>query len=245
MLQLESQMQEIYSNDPQANIIVNTIGFSRGAAESLDFGNLVQQGVPIPGEFDANGQSLTYSGDQAPQIGAMVLYDPVASFGIAGNDINLGYELNIPSSAEHVLEITARDESRLFFPLTSAVNPNEETNWFYNDGQVVELTMPGVHSDIGGSYPNPYSYYSLDMGYSFLQQLGVPLNPLTSPSVGYDNNHKGYDYNVNDYSQNNMRVHDSSWPIDNALHDLGLHLNRTIYVSPSPNPKLLYPESDH
>jgi hypothetical protein len=66
-----------------------------------------------------------------------------------------------------------------------------------------------------------------------------------STSVGYDNNHSGYDYNVNDYSRDNMRVHDSSWPIDNALHDVGLHLNRTIYVCPNPDPKLLYSESDH
>ncbi|MEN6534592.1 MAG: DUF2235 domain-containing protein [Bryobacteraceae bacterium] len=236
MLLLSRQMQEIYGRDSQANIIVNTIGFSRGAAESIDFGNLIEQGVPIPGESDANGQPLTYSGEQAPRIGAMVLYDPVASFGIAGNDINLGYNLNIPASAEHVLEITARDESRLFFPLTSAVDPSQETDGFYNHGRIVQLTLPGVHSDIGGGYPNPYSYYSLDMGYSFLQQLGVPLNPLTS---------QGYDYNVNDYSLDNLRVHDSSWGVDKILHDFGIHTSRTIYPHRSPNPQLLYPDIGH
>ena len=234
--QLSTYMQTIYNKDPQANIIVNTIGFSRGAAESIDFGNLVKQGVPIQGAFDSNGNQLTYGSDQAPRIGAMVLYDPVASIGFAGNDVNVGYNLDIPASAEHVLEITARDESRLFFPLTSAVDPSQETDGFYNDGRIVQLTLPGVHSDIGGSYPNPYSYYSLDMGYSFLQQLGVPLNPMTSSS---------YDYNVSDYSLDNMRVHDSSWGVDKFLHVFGIHTGRTIYPHPSPNPQLLYPDTGH
>jgi hypothetical protein len=150
----------------------------------------------------------------------------VASIGLAGNDINWRFNTNIPRSAEHVLEFVARDEARLFFPLTAAVDPKSAGD-FFNDGRIVQVTLPGVHSDIGGSYANPYSYSALDMSYSFLEKLGVPLNPLTDVS-------KGYDYNVSNYDSNNFRLHDSSWPIDRLLHMWGIHTLRTKFVHPSP-----------
>jgi LysM repeat protein len=222
--QLSTQMSDIYKRDPDARIFVNLVGFSRGAAESLDFGNIVEQGVPMPDAYDADGKQLKFEGDRAPRIGAMVLYDPVASFGLAGNDINLGFDLSIPETAQHVLEITAEGESRLFFPLTAAIDPAKAGS-FYSDGRITQVSLPGVHSDIGGSYPNPYSYIALDAGYAFLQQLGVPLNPLTDYKAGYD-------FDATHYPASEFRTHDSSWGLDRVLHALGVHRNRTTYIHP-------------
>jgi hypothetical protein len=222
--QLSTQMSDIYKRDPDARIFVNLVGFSRGAAESLDFGNIVEQGVPMPDAYDADGKQLKFEGDRAPRIGAMVLYDPVASFGLAGNDINLGFDLSIPETAQHVLEITAEGESRLFFPLTAAIDPAKAGS-FYSDGRITQVSLPGVHSDIGGSYPNPYSYIALDAGYAFLQQLGVPLNPLTDYKAGYD-------FDATHYPASEFRTHDSSWGLDRVLHAFGVHRNRTTYIHP-------------
>lgn len=148
-------------------VVIVLSGFSRGAASARAFANMLNdRGVPM-----ADGRGGTEW--EAPRIGAMVLFDTVASFGIPGNEINLGYDLNIPPNVENVLHLTASNEARNFFPLTSAVDPARP-----DDRRITEIGLPGSHTDIGGSHPNPYSRLVLGMAYQYLEKLGVPLEPL-------------------------------------------------------------------
>jgi hypothetical protein len=235
--QLGKAMSAIYAADSDAQIIVSSIGFSRGAAEARDFANLVYAGVPIPDSADPDtGQFQVFSGQQTPRFGALVLYDTVGSLGIAGTDFNPGYNLNIAPNVEHVLHITANDEDRLFFASSSATGSTDISS-FSNGGRIVQLGIPGAHSDIGGGYQsNPYQYFALDMGYSFLHQLGVPLNPLTDPAGNYD-------LDVRNYSIESMQLHNSDYLLDKTLHAFGIHNNRTVF--PARNPAPTYPNYSH
>ena len=70
------------------------------------------------------------------------LYDTVAHYGIyQGNDIKeLG--LNSISVAKNILHLTAGDEHRKNFSLSRIIRKENH----------IELNMPGVHCDVGGSY---------------------------------------------------------------------------------------------
>ena len=67
---------------------IDIVGFSRGAALALEFANEVGK--------------MTIQGVKSPPVRFLGLWDTVASFGIPGNDINLG----------HNLALAARGESR-------------------------------------------------------------------------------------------------------------------------------------
>ncbi len=74
------------------------------------------------------------------------LFDSVGSFFLAGNDDEGFINPYLGSNtAEFVYQLTARDEIRKNFPLTSILPGNG--NW-------VEEEMFGVHSDVGGGYDN-------------------------------------------------------------------------------------------
>jgi RHS repeat-associated protein len=118
----------IKSGDTVADII----GFSRGAAEARDFANLLKAKYPCV------------------RIRWIGIFDTVASFGLGGNDVDLGYNFGIPAGTGSVFHLTAAAERRHFFPLMSInvgadkANPNRS---------YTEISIPGaVHSDIGGGY---------------------------------------------------------------------------------------------
>jgi len=110
------------------------IGFSRGAAQARDFANKLKTKYPCV------------------NIRWMGLFDTVASEGFPG-DVNLGYNLSIPSGTGAVLHLVAGGERRRTrFALTSINSgplvPNPNPNYR-------EEEMAGaVHSDVGGFYGN-------------------------------------------------------------------------------------------
>lgn len=78
------------------------------------------------------------------------LYDSVGSFYWPGNDDEGDFNLNLKAeSAQYVYHLTAGQEVREKFPLTSVKNGPSAPAHF------VELTGVGVHSDIGGGYADP------------------------------------------------------------------------------------------
>lgn len=139
---------------------------------------LVEQGVPdlSSGREVMNGEGGTkvvYDRHIIPpgavNIGVSLPYDTVSS-GMG----NL-YNMTIPSQVQQTLHLTAANEYRTMFPLTSALNGNGTSN-----GSVVELQLPGAHTNIGGgSYDrNGIGSANLEIGYTYLQRAGVPLAPL-------------------------------------------------------------------
>ena len=172
--QLVTRVNAIQAANPKANVTLAVSGFSRGAAAARSFTNeLNRRGVPdlaSPTKPDGTHERNL----AAPQIGAMMLYDTVGSVGLPGDDRNhnldgSNIDLSIPANAQNVLQLTARDEKREAFPLSSVVDPSRD------DPRIHEISLPGAHSDIGGSYANGYSQIPLDMGVEYLKKVGFHM----------------------------------------------------------------------
>ncbi|MBV7515903.1 phospholipase effector Tle1 domain-containing protein [Pseudomonas sp. PDM25] len=162
--------------NPDSKIIkltFDTFGFSRGAAAARHFVNEValgQQG-PLGQTFKINRRSFhdTFIGTYLYDIdmGFIGLFDTVPS---VGGLANLGYvrsqtspgiKLYLPRRLfPNVVQLSARDEIRANFPLTRVKADH------------LEITLPGVHSDLGGGY-FPESEELLLI--SPMQTLSVPL----------------------------------------------------------------------
>jgi hypothetical protein len=154
--EIKLRIEGVLANIPNSEITsltFDTFGFSRGAAAARHFANEIARGKQGPlGEVlrsSARGFSSTFNDQYKSSInmGFIGLFDTVPS--IAGWS-NLG---NIKSSIatgiklyldrrffSDVVQLTARDECRANFAL-SRVKPDH-----------LEITLPGVHSDLGGGY---------------------------------------------------------------------------------------------
>jgi uncharacterized Zn-binding protein involved in type VI secretion len=135
------------------NLTFDTFGFSRGAAAARHFANEVALGRQGP-----LGQTIkmlrrafheNFSGEFKRDInmGFIGLFDTVPSVGGLANLGNVrsqtapGLKLYLPRSLfPNVVQLAARDEIRANFAL-NRVKPAH-----------LEITLPGVHSDLGGGY---------------------------------------------------------------------------------------------
>jgi uncharacterized protein (DUF2235 family) len=196
---LVDECNRVARADPRTEIALIITGFSRGSTTARAFANVLdKRGVP---DRATKGAMLA-----TPRIAALILFDTVGSVGIPGTDLNPGLDLSIPATAENVLHLTARDEKRKMFPLSSAKDPTQP-----DDPRITEIALPGVHSDVGGSYPNPYSRIALRMAYDYLQRAGARLKPI------------GETPDIRDAS---LRLHRS-----------GGDGTRTVYPSKNPRPR--------
>lgn len=120
---------------------LDIFGFSRGAAAARHFANRI------------NNTAFKSQFALAPDFECVIvfigLFDTVAAMGglaDLGNisdDINPGLNLYLsPDCAQHVVQLTARDEQRRNYSL-SRIAPQ----W------PMEIAVPGVHADVGGGYP--------------------------------------------------------------------------------------------
>lgn len=118
--------------------IIDVVGFSRGAATTLDFCHRIQEkGIRRPGSDDVV--------EPKPTIRFLGVWDVVAAFGLAnlGNTaLNIGHHLSLPrSSLQYCFHAMALDERRPSFLPTRL--PGAQEVWFR-----------GVHSDVGGGNTN-------------------------------------------------------------------------------------------
>ena len=188
--------------NPNAEVVLIVAGFSRGSAAARAFANvLAKRGIP-----DTSSKKTEDGGYEkklaTPRIGAMILFDTVGSVGIPGTNLNPGLDLSIPTNVDNVLHLTAGDEKRKMFPLSSAKDPTQP-----DDPRITELTLPGAHSDIGGSYANDYSKIPLAMADDYLRRAGANVKQVGMPDV-----------------------HDPAL----RLHDTGGSGERTVYDSKNP-----------
>lgn len=118
--------------------VIDVIGFSRGAAITLDFCHRIQEhGIRAPGSDTVI--------EPAPHIRFLGLWDVVAAFGLANLgavDFNIGHHLTLPGSQlSYCFHALALDERRPSFLPTRL--PGAHEVWFR-----------GAHSDIGGGNGN-------------------------------------------------------------------------------------------
>ncbi|WP_186150800.1 T6SS phospholipase effector Tle1-like catalytic domain-containing protein [Burkholderia gladioli] len=124
-------------------INVSVIGFSRGAALSRAFVNM------LVGQCKKQGDgSLTLNGFPI-RFTFLGVFDTVASFGMPAHNITLPLEqrdLRIPACVERCVHFVAANELRYSFPVDLIREGGKyKAGW-------TEKVYPGVHSDIGGGY---------------------------------------------------------------------------------------------
>ncbi|MCP3716888.1 DUF2235 domain-containing protein [Paraburkholderia sp. CNPSo 3281] len=124
-------------------INISVIGFSRGAALSRAFVNM------LVGQCKKQGDgSLTLNGFPV-RFTFLGVFDTVASFGLPAHNLTLPLEqrdLRIPNCVERCVHFVAANELRYSFPVDLIREGGRyKAGW-------TEKVYPGVHSDIGGGY---------------------------------------------------------------------------------------------
>lgn len=123
------------------DVVVDIVGFSRGAALALDFANWV------------NDTSADFTDDARPlAIRFLGLWDTVPSFGVPSLPWNIGYHVALPANVATCYHAMALDERRHTFALTRLAAKVENAN---QAGRLFEVWFRGVHSDVGGGNKNP------------------------------------------------------------------------------------------
>lgn len=148
-LELARQTKQWKEQDPEAQVRVVGVGYSRGAVLSAGLSRLIDAyGIADPENLkfgrDGNG-NITVHSDRPPLMApgsvaqALGLYDPVAT------GFPKGYDARTPPSVISGLSLTANDEGRLDFAHQGILQAG-----LSQDGRFANLPMPGGHSNIGG-----------------------------------------------------------------------------------------------
>ncbi len=158
------RIQEAYDHLCRAWIggdhVIDIVGFSRGAATTLDFSHYLQErGIRNPD----TGQVI----EPDPQIRFLGVWDVVAAFGLAnlGNEVlNIGHQLSLPAkNIKYCCHAMALDERRLSFLPTRL--PGACEVWFR-----------GAHSDVGGGNGNRgLNDIALRWMFRKAQSAGLPI----------------------------------------------------------------------
>jgi hypothetical protein len=183
------QAKKWIDEDPNAQIRVAGVGFSRGAEGIAALHRMIEErGIQNPKDAnvtrDRHGLIVHAEYTKQPlvppgeTIQAALLFDPVAT-GVKEHDRRL------PGSVVSAFQITAEDERRDAFKSTNLLVPGfSEGNRFLN------VTVGGSHSDIGNTYlADGLGVRSGNLGVDFLNSLSdrpfmqkraVPEDPALS-----------------------------------------------------------------
>ena len=159
----EPRMEEMYfqfiqqastwlRDNPDADIRIAAIGFSRGAEQAAGFTRLVEErGIQDPRGMDVvrdrNGhiERLEPTRPNLREPGTVIqavgLFDPV------GTGEPRDHDRRLPPSVVSGFQITADDERRNLFQSTRVMDPGVT-----DGGRFLNVTVAGAHSDIGGGY---------------------------------------------------------------------------------------------
>jgi hypothetical protein len=146
-----TRAKEWLDADPDADIRILATGFSRGAEQAAGFLRLVhERGIQNPLGREVIHHAFgpdTYEWHLPPlrapgkTLMSEALYDPVGT-GVPNN-----HDRQPTSAMTSGIQATAEHERRNAFPSTQIIPPGRSA-----DGRFVGITLPGAHSDIGGSY---------------------------------------------------------------------------------------------
>lgn len=158
--------------DPQAEIRVAEIGFSRGAEQAAGFARMVEErgiqdrsGAVYTRNSDNMITGVTYTKEPLVPPGqvaqAEMLFDPV------GTGSPEKHDRRPPPSVISGFQIIAEDERRSLFKSDHIIDPGQTP-----DGRFLGVTVAGAHSDIGGSYHRDgLSNRSENLGIDYLNAL--------------------------------------------------------------------------
>jgi hypothetical protein len=134
------------------------------------------------------------------------MFDPVGSYGAPGNANDLSRDFSSPTNIA-VVQINAKNENRNLFDLQSLKMSNGEMSSPY----WTEITLPGVHSDIGGGYPDGYqekdqnmAFYSMQTMINAAEGYGIKFNDIPTNQQPSKEFNQLMDYYVK--AQNNLQI---------------------------------------
>jgi uncharacterized protein (DUF2235 family) len=149
---IRQAMKRLRNNLRAGDRVVDVVGFSRGAAIAVSFANEII--------------------DEHPdlKIRFVGLWDVVGQFGIPGERIQGGHDLDCPRNVQACYHAMALDETRLLFPLTRMQRENQPVAGF------TETWFRGVHSDVGGGNGNlGLNWLSLNWMLRAAKREGLPI----------------------------------------------------------------------
>lgn len=161
-----------HNKNPEFQVDVNVVGFSRGAAQARALANVfIERGVPmLNDQWKATGEYLIPPGEA--RINKLGLFDTVASYGNPKTESHVAKNLAIHENVASTTHLIAMNEYRDTFPLTSALRNSDNS-------RITELKFAGAHSQIGGGYRNDVlAAGPLAVMYEALVSAGVELQPL-------------------------------------------------------------------
>jgi hypothetical protein len=133
--------EKVEKTTPIVHVHLDSFGFSRGAAAARHFIHkaLHERGYVLQKKLESAGYTVS-SGVKVRFVG---LFDTVASYGLAHYNDTSDLSLDAVKHAEKVVQLAAAEEHRKNYRLTDIDSAGAKGR---------EIFLPGVHSDIGGSY---------------------------------------------------------------------------------------------
>ena len=150
--QFIEQAKQWRQDDPNVQIRVAGIGFSRGTEEVALFTRIVEKrGIQDPVgahyTYDSHHQ-ITYVEYTKPAlVGAHEVAQAVALFDPVGTGSAMHEDRRLPPSVISGIQFTAMDEHRDLFKSDRIIDPG-----ITPDGRFAGVYVPGAHSDVGGGY---------------------------------------------------------------------------------------------
>lgn len=150
--QFTRQAKSWIDQNPDADIRLAAVGFSRGAEQAARFTRMVEErGIRDPENAvihrssDGRIERVDYAGPPLREPGSVIqaaaLFDPV------GTGAPRDHDRRLASTVVTGLQITAEDERRNLFPVTRHMDPG-----ITEDGRFYNALVPGAHSNVGGGY---------------------------------------------------------------------------------------------
>ncbi len=154
-VRIRKAVEEAKKNFDAGDTTFDIIGFSRGAALALHFANEIEE--------ELVNADVRFLG----------LWDVVASFGLPGNDINVGWDLNLSRVVQNCYHAMALDERRGNFKPTRVLTPEGKKP---SQNRLEEVWFRGVHSDVGGGLSIGLSSIALCWMLKRARSKGLPIN---------------------------------------------------------------------
>ena len=135
--------------NPDVEVSVVQVGFSRGCGVAAYLNQRIHnEGILNPRKAIVDGKAVDDILIEPGKIKqAAVMYDPVLTNMRQDNFSLEPHDFTLSDSTVSVLQINANDEIRKLFPLTHFIDEGLSIN-----KNCFNCTLPGAHSDIGGSY---------------------------------------------------------------------------------------------
>ena len=138
--------------DPDVQIRVASIGFSRGGEEVALFARILEErGIQNPSgakyTYDSHHQIKHVEYTKPALVGPHKVAQVVAMFDPVGTGSAMREDRRLPPSVISGIQFTAMDEHRVLFKSDRIIDPGISP-----DGRFAGVYVPGAHSDVGGGY---------------------------------------------------------------------------------------------